>query len=118
MKVPEPENEQPLAWSAVLEETAVYSSDGEEVGVVNEMLGSEDEDIFHGVVVRSGLTGNDVMVPADQVKDITNRRIDIALTAEEVRALSPYQEEDSYRLGFVGLFRRRLGWVRDGRDPE
>jgi hypothetical protein len=35
-----------------------------------------------------------------------------------VRALEPFQEEESYHLGIVGLFRHRPGWVPERRDPE
>ncbi len=110
MKVPEGEEEQPLAWMAILADTPVYSSDGERVGIVDEVLGSQDQDIFHGIEVRTGLLAQNVMIPADRVTQITNRRIETALTAEEIRDLPAYVEEESYQLGFVGLLRRRLGW--------
>jgi hypothetical protein len=109
VKVPEPENEQPLAWRAVLVDTPVRSSDGEDIGGVQEVLGAED--IFHGIVVRSGPLSHEVMIPAQHVVEITNRRIETDLNAEQIRALPPYQEEESYQLGFIGILRRRMGWV-------
>jgi uncharacterized protein YrrD len=118
MKVPEPENEQPLSWKALLADTPVFSSEGQEVGSVFEVLGSEQEDIFHGIVVHAGPIGHHVMIPAGTIGTMTNRRVEVAMTTDEIRALAPYQEEESYHLGFVGLFRRRLGWVQDSRDPE
>lgn len=111
MKVPEPDEEQPLAWIAILADTPVYSTSGQEVGTVHEVLGAED--IFHGVVVHTGLLGHDVMIPATDVTRITNRRVDVALDTDSFRALPPYREEESYKLGFVGLLRRHLGWVAD-----
>jgi len=109
---------QPLSWKAILEETPVYSSGGDRVGAVHEVLGSDQQDIFHGIVVRHGLINGDVMIPADQVRQITDRRIDVSLGTERIRALSPHVEEESYRLGLVGLFRKKLGWVPDRREPE
>ena len=38
-----------IAWRAVTYGTPVSSSDGTKVGTVHEMLGSDEEDIFHGV---------------------------------------------------------------------
>lgn len=118
MKVPESDHTQPVSWLTIRAETPVFSSDGEEVGTVHEVLGSEQDDIFHGIVVRSGLLGKDSVVPAPQIGAMTDSRIDLALAAEEVRALEPFREEESYHLGIVGIFRHRLGWVSEGRDPE
>lgn len=112
MRVPEPEEERPLAWSAILADTPVYTADKQEVGIIADVLGAED--IFHGIVVHAGPEANDVMVPADHVSVITNRRVVTALAPDEFRALPPYREEDSYQLGFVGLLRKHLGWVPEG----
>jgi hypothetical protein len=37
---------QPLSWKAILEDTSVYSSGGDRVGAVHEVLGSDQHDIF------------------------------------------------------------------------
>lgn len=113
MKVPEPENEQPLAWTAILADTPVHAVDGQQVGTVREVLGAEAGDIFHGIVVHTGLVSHDVMIAADQVTRISNRRVDTSLSSEMVRELPPYREEESYQLGFVGFIRKHLGWVRE-----
>lgn len=119
MKVPEPENEEPIAWPAILADTLVYASDGQEVGAVSEVLGSQEEDIFHGIVIRTGVLAHETMIPAERVSRITNRRIDVNLPADEVRSLTPYLEEETYRLGIKGIFRKHIGWVSDKRDaPE
>ena len=117
MRVPEPDEEQPLAWSAILEDTPVYSADGQDIGTVQDVLGAED--IFHGIVVRAGPLSDVVMIPADAVALITNRRIETMLSPDEIRALPPYQEEESFRLGVVGLLRKHMGWVSDeGREHQ
>jgi hypothetical protein len=118
MRVQDPGDEQPVSWKTIRADSPVFSSDDEEVGTVHEVLGSEQADIFHGIVVRSGLLGKDVVVPAQEVTGLSDRRIDLALSAEQVRALEPFKEEESYHLGVVGMFRHRLGWVPESRDPE
>jgi hypothetical protein len=107
--------EVPIAWTAILEDTPAYLSDGTEVGVIADVLGAED--IFHGVVVRSGPLATDKMVPADRVATITDQRIVIDMTADELRALPPFQQEETFRLGIVGLFRKHLGWVEGKDEP-
>ncbi len=107
------EEEEPLSWKAVLEDTTVVASDGVEVGNVAEVLGAEQQDIFHGIVVRLGVLQRDVLVPADRITRITSQRIEVGLDGNSVRELPAYLPEESYHLGMVGLFRRHLGWVRD-----
>src|SRR3954470_15564082 len=114
MRIPEPDEETPLAWTAVAAATPVLASDGTEVGVASEMRGAQD--IFHGVVVRSAAGGADIMVPAAEVRDITNRRIAISLTPEQVRSLPAYQPEPSFRLGNVPGS-GEVGWVEDEERP-
>lgn len=118
MRVVDPGDESPVSWKTIGAHTPVFSSEGEEVGAVHEVLGSEQSDIFHGIVVRSGLLGKDAVVTADAIAALAADRIDISLTAEQMRALEPFKEEESYHLGIVGLFRRRLGWVPETREPE
>ncbi len=116
MQVPEADDD-PIAWSSILADTPVVSTEGDEVGTVVDVLGSEAEDIFHGIVVHQGLLGRDVMIPADRVARITRRRIDVTMTGAEIRDLPPYREEQSYKLGMVGLLRKHLGWVDDVENP-
>src|SRR5579884_4245885 len=103
MNADDSSEERPLAWMAILQHTPVYASDGTEIGRTADVLGAED--IFHGVVVHSGPSGHDVVIPGADVSNITNRRIDVSLTPEEARVLPPYRPEETYRLGIVGLFR-------------
>ena len=46
---------QPISWRSIVYGTPVTSSDNVRVGVVHEVLGSDAEDIFHGL--RVALTG-------------------------------------------------------------
>lgn len=115
MNTQEDDEETPIAWTAIIDNTPVELSDGHKVGTVHEVLGAED--IFHGIVVRSGPMGTDKMIPAERVATITDRRIVAAMSDDELRALPPYQAEDVYSLGIVGLFRKHLGWVEGKDEP-
>ena len=104
--------DQPIAWRGVREETAVRS-DGRQVGTVYDILGSDDEDIFHGIVVQLRPGSRRVFVPADDVVLMTASYIDLSLSAVEMAALPEHTEERQFGLGMVGHFRKHLGWVKE-----
>jgi uncharacterized protein YrrD len=114
----ESDEERPLSWVAILPATPVFAAGGDQVGIVSEVLGSQDEDIFHGLVVAHGSLQRDLMVPAEHVKSITNKRVDVDLDDDGLRALPPFEEHASYHLGMVGHLRRRMGWVREDEQPR
>lgn len=88
---------------------AVYSSDGQEIGTLSrllvdkETLGlkalvAKESRRFSGHLLSPGsfLLADEVIVPRDAVESISHERIDLRLTASEVRKLAPYL---SYRYG-------------------
>jgi uncharacterized protein YrrD len=81
------DSDDPIAWRGVPQDTPVHASDGEAVGSVSDLLGSDREDIFHGIVVHLGRLGHHVFVPADQVSLITRSHVDVALTSDVIHAL-------------------------------
>ena len=103
----------PIAWRGVTQDTPVRTSDRETVGTLSDMLGSDREDIFHGIVVHLGRFGHHVFVPADQVSLMTHSHVDVALTSDEIHALPVHDEERQFDLGMVGIFRKHPGWVRE-----
>ena len=105
--------EQPIAWRGVAQNTPVRSSEGEQVGHIVDLLGSDEEDIFHGIVVRLGRLGHDVFIPADDVTLMTPSHIDVAYTEDQLHGLPKHTEERQFELGWVGFFRRHLGWKRE-----
>jgi hypothetical protein len=105
--------EQPIAWRGVPQDTPVRSSEGEHVGKLADMLGSDDEDIFHGIVVHLDHPGRDVFVPADDVTLMTPSHLDVAYTTDQLHALPEHTEARQYELGWVGFFRKHLGWKRE-----
>ena len=104
--------DQPIAWRAVPQDTAVRS-DGQQVGSVYDVLGSHEEDIFHGIVVQLRSGSRRVFVAADDVILITASHVDVSLTAGEIGALPEHTEERQFELGMVGNLRKHLGWVRE-----
>jgi len=107
------DSEEPIAWRGVVQDTPVRTSDGETVGMLSDLLGSDQEDIFHGIVVHLGRFGHHVFVAADQVSLMTPSHVDVSLTSAEIHALPKHDEERQYDLGMVGLFRKRPGWIRE-----
>jgi hypothetical protein len=90
-----PGPDDPVAWSYVEADTLVVSSNGEELGRVAAMLGTETEGIFHGVAVTPYRDGTTRVVPADAVVSLTTSKVTIAWTADELAAADePKPAED------------------------
>lgn len=100
--------EQPIAWLAVAAETPVRSADGQPAGRLADLLGSEQEDIFHGIVVRLDEGGREVFVPADDVTLMTPSYLEVAYTIGQLQALPEHTEARQAELGWAGRFRREL----------
>jgi len=114
-----PTDATPIAWRAVPYLTPVVAADGSTVGAVREILGSDSEDIFHGV--RVGLSGEsrDVLLSANLVTGLSAARVETGLPAAEFEALPTYVDEATYHLASVGWLRKHLGWTKDsGSDSE
>ena len=108
-----PDPDQPIAWRAIAPDTRVRSSDGHEVGTVYDVLGSNEEDIFHGIVVQLRGSGPRVLVGADDVDLMTASRVEVGFTDAQLHALPPHAEDHAYHLGITGRFRKGPGWVED-----
>ena len=105
----------PASWRTIVYGTPVVSSGGAPVGTVREVLGSDAEDIFHGLRVRLADQRRDVMIPADAVESMTESGVRTSLTRAGIEALSEYDETATYHLASVGWLRKHLGWERDGK---
>ena len=104
--------DQPIAWRAAPEDIPVRS-DGKRVGTLFDLLGSHEEDIFHGIVVHLQPGSRRVFVPADDVVLITASHVDVSLSAGELTALPEHTEERQFQLGIVGTFRKHAGWIKE-----
>jgi PRC-barrel domain protein len=108
----------PISWRSVVYGTRVVSSDDGRVGTVREVLGSDGEDIFHGLRVTLAGGHRDVLLPADDVESLSAEEIRSDLTRAEIDALPAYDEEATYHLASVGWLRKHLGWKRDSKSDE
>ena len=80
----------PASYLVLEEGTKVVSSDGEEVGRVAEVIADTVNDIFDGIVITKGLLptpGSRHYVPGDEVDEIYERGVVLALDAAAVEAL-------------------------------
>ena len=109
---------QPTSWRTLVYGTPVISSDDQPVGEVREVLGSDAEDIFHGLRVWLTRQRRDVTVGAMDVAGLTRDRVQVALTREELEALPAYDETATYHLASIGWLRRHLGWRKDAQGDE
>ncbi len=70
----------------------VYASDGTEVGAVDEVTGDDGADIFDGLAVATSALGQPKYFPAEQIATITEGRIDLSLTREQVEGADAFLE--------------------------
>jgi hypothetical protein len=81
----------PASWLVIEKGWKVHAADGSEVGTVAETLGDENRDIFDGLAVSTGLLSKPVYVPSEQVGEIVEGSVRLALDAEAVKRLEPYE---------------------------
>ena len=106
-------DDQPIAWTAIGQHEDVFSSDGERVGRIEEVLGTGEVGIFHGIVVKPHRFEHSVAVLAQDVDQITRSRVTLKVAKADVDALPAYVEEHIFSLGVKGIFRHRPGWISD-----
>jgi hypothetical protein len=112
-----PETE-PVSWRSIVYGTPVTAGDSIRIGAVREVLGSDSEDIFHGL--RVALTGRreDVMVSADDIASMSLVEVRTVLTRSQIDRLPAYDETATYHLASVGWLRKHLGWRKDAKSDE
>jgi hypothetical protein len=77
----------PISYYALTPGTAVLATGGEGIGAVEKVLYVEAEDVFDGIVIR---TGTDLrFLDADQVDRIYERCVITTLTADQAGQLPP-----------------------------
>ena len=86
------DEETPVAWNAVPRHAVVVAGDGTELGAVEEILGDEEEDIFHGVALKRADDGEVVEVPAGRITRMTMEHLVTDLTQDEAKALPAFRK--------------------------
>ena len=104
------DDETVVAWRAMPYRATVVADDGSEIGTAESMLADDEEDIFHGIVVKHGRGGSAFEIPAARIKKITEKHVVTDLTKDDVEALQPYREEHWFHIGWGGLFRKHPEW--------
>ena len=110
--------DQTTSWRTIVYGTAVLSDDNSRVGEVREVLGSDAEDIFHGLRVRLADAKRDVMVAADDITDLSSDAIHTSLSKADIDAMPEYDETKTFHLAFVGWLRKHVGWRQDSKSDE
>jgi hypothetical protein len=85
-------SDDPVSWFLIEPGWKVVDSSGEEVGVVEEVTGDSEEDIFNGLSVSTSLLGHPRYVPAEQVGSITEGRVHLTISKEQADRLTEYKE--------------------------
>lgn len=106
------EPNQPVSWRAVPEDVPVRASDGAEVGSLHDLFGSDEEDIFHGIVVKLS-SGRKVFVAAGDVGELTSSSVELDLSKSEILALPEHDDQKAFDLGWVGVIRKHVGWIEE-----
>src|SRR5258708_18071722 len=99
-----------VSWRAIVANSPVIASDGQEVGKVVDVAALPEEDIFHGVVFRHGVTGGTHLAPRDDVDRITTEAVYLTVDSARAGAYDPFRQMHLERLGTKGLF----FWNRTG----
>ena len=81
----------PVSWFLIEPGWKVIDAAGDEVGRVEEVIGDSGADIFNGLSVSTGLLGGAHYVPAESVGVITEGRIHLNLSREQVRRLDKHE---------------------------
>ena len=82
----------PVSWLLIRPGWKVVSSDGVEVGEVDEIAGDDTSDIFDGLAVATTAFGKPRYVPSEQVATITEGTVGLKLTHAQVEQLDEYLE--------------------------
>jgi hypothetical protein len=82
----------PVSWFLIESGWKVVDASDAEVGSVDEVVGDSSDDIFNGLSISTGLLGKPRYVPSEQVAEITEGRVRLRLSKDEVGRLGEYQE--------------------------
>jgi hypothetical protein len=83
---------EPVSWLLIEPGWRVVDADGEEVGRVAEVVGDSTVDIFDGLAVALGMLAKPRYVAAEQVAELTDGTVRLALDHGAVEALPEYAE--------------------------
>ena len=82
----------PVSWLLVERGWKVRAADGTSLGTVEEVIGDTGKDIFNGVSVSPGLLKRPKYVPAEEVAEIEEGELRLALTKDAFGRLGEHEE--------------------------
>ena len=85
-------NEDPVSWFVIEPGWKVVDAQGREVGSVDEVVGDSSDDIFNGLSISTSLLGRPRYVPSEQVGTITQGRVQLKLTKDQIGRLGEFEE--------------------------
>lgn len=105
--------EEVVSWREIPENAPLIASDGTEVGKVIDVAALESEDIFHGVVFRSGRLSHEQLAPAADIDRSTTRAVYLKTDAAAAENYGEFQQLHIERVGLRGLFGwKHYGWTK------
>ena len=82
-----------VAWVMIARGWKVITSDGVEVGVIDERVGDENVDIFDGLAISTSVLGRKTTyVPSEQVGAIYEGEVHLKVTQDQVARLADFTE--------------------------
>lgn len=82
----------PVSWFLIEPGWKVSDASGKEAGTVEEVVGDTNADIFNGLSISAGLLKGNRYVPAEQVGRITEGKVELKLTRDELDSLDKYEQ--------------------------
>jgi hypothetical protein len=82
----------PVSWFLIEPGWQVVDSTGASVGRVLEVVGDSNADIFDGLAIASSAFAKPRYVPAEQVGEIVEGRVQVKLAERAIEALPEYEE--------------------------
>ena len=106
----------PVSWLQIAQGWSVVGSDGVSVGVVAQVEGDKEGDLFDGLAVNPGASGALRYVPGEQVGAIYPG--EVTLKVASTTAFAPFvapPPQTTWRPGKAPLTARFSRWMRGGR---
>jgi uncharacterized protein YrrD len=85
-------NGDPVSWFLIEPGWKVVDARGDGIGRVEEVIGDSEADIFNGLAVSTGLLSDARYVPSESVKQITEGRIQLDLSRDDVKQLDKHEQ--------------------------
>ena len=82
----------PVSWLMIESGWKVVDAQGHDVGSVDEVAGDSNDDIFNGLSISMSLLGKPLYVPSEQVGTITEGRVHLKLTKDQIEHLGEFEE--------------------------